>query len=233
VKVFFLYSHVLFTTGMRPLTVLAQSASEPPTLRVVGGTAKEAGVGRAGRSAGASGADSSRDVQFREIYDRWFDDVVGWLYALGAPPADTEDLAQEIFIVVRRNLGRFDGGNLAGWLYRIAQLTVRDHRRRSWFRNLVLRRQEVDLSKMPHDADNPARNFEDAEARRQFQLMVTKMHGKLVTTFILFEIEGYSGEEIARIQDIPIGTVWTRLHKARKEFWKLVKEQRDADEAIR
>ncbi|HTB58649.1 MAG TPA: sigma-70 family RNA polymerase sigma factor [Polyangia bacterium] len=218
---------------MSPVTVLAQSLSEPPTLRVVGGGAKEAGAGRAGQSAGASGADSSRDVQFREIYERWFDDVVGWLYALGAPAADTEDLAQEIFIVVRRNLGRFDGGNLAGWLYRIAQLTVRDHRRRSWFRNLVLRRQEVDLSKMPHDADSPARSFEDAEARRQFQLMVTKMHGKLVTTFILFEIEGYSGEEIARIQDIPIGTVWTRLHKARKEFWKLVKEQRDADEAIR
>jgi RNA polymerase sigma-70 factor (ECF subfamily) len=215
---------------MHPLPVLTQSRTEPPTLRVVGGAAKEAG---AGSSAAPASADSSRDVQFREIYERWFDDVVGWLYALGAPSADTEDLAQEIFIVVRRNLGRFDGGNLAGWLYRIAQLTVRDHRRRSWFRNLVLRRQDVDLSKMPHDADGPARNFEEAEARRQFQLMVTKMHGKLVTTFILFEIEGYSGEEISRIQDIPIGTVWTRLHKARKEFWKLVKEQREADEGIR
>ncbi len=216
---------------MRPVTVLAQSRSEPPKLRVVGGGVSGAGAERS--SAPPTGADSSRDAQFREIYDQWFDDVVGWLYALGAPGPDTEDLAQEIFIVVRRNLGRFDGGNLAGWLYRIAQFTVRDHRRRSWFRNLVLRRQEVDLNKMPHDADSPARNLEDAEARRQFQLMVAKMHGKLVTTFILFEIEGYSGEQIARIQDIPIGTVWTRLHKARKEFWKLVKDQREVDEGIR
>jgi RNA polymerase sigma-70 factor, ECF subfamily len=220
--------------GMRPVNVLSQSRSEPPTLRVVGGGGKRAGTERTGQTpAPPTAVDPSRDAQFRDIYERWFDDVIGWLYALGAPGADTEDLAQEIFIVVRRNLGRFDGGNLAGWLYRIAQLTVRDHRRRSWFRNLVLRRQEVDLSKMPHAADSPARNFEDAEARRQFQLMVTKMHGKLVTTFILFEIEGYSGEEIARIQDIPIGTVWTRLHKARKEFWKLVKDQREADEGIR
>ena len=53
----------------------------------------------------------------------------------------------------------------------------------------MLRRQEVDLSKMPHEADSPARNFEDAEARRQFQLMVTKMHGKLVANFILLKIE--------------------------------------------
>jgi DNA-directed RNA polymerase specialized sigma24 family protein len=51
------------------------------------------------------------------------------------------------------------------------------------------------------------------------------MSEKLRTAFILFEIEGYSGEEIARSQDIPLGTVWTRLYQARKEFWKLVKEQ--------
>lgn len=208
------------------LPVASPRNSGAPTLRVVGGGGVRGAVGKPTASA-----EIGRDGQFREIYETWFDDVVGWLYALGAPPSETEDLAQEIFIVVRRKLAQFDGGNLAGWLYRIAQLTVRDHRRRSWFKNLVLRRQEVDLSKMPHEAANPARNFEDAETRRQFQLMVSKMHGKLVTTFILFEIEGYSGEEIARIQDIPVGTVWTRLHKARKEFWKLVKDQRESEEA--
>jgi RNA polymerase sigma-70 factor (ECF subfamily) len=213
---------------MHLLPALSQRHGEPPTLRVVGSGARVPAAKPS--SGGPMPAEASRDAQFREIYETWFDDVVGWLYALGAPRSDTEDLAQEIFIVVRRQLGRFDGGNLAGWLYRIAQLTVRDHRRRAWFRNLVLRRQEIDLSKMPHGAGNPARDLEDSEARRQFQLMVTKMHGKLVTTFILFEIEGYSGEEIARIQDIPVGTVWTRLHKARKEFWKLVKEKRDSAE---
>jgi RNA polymerase sigma-70 factor (ECF subfamily) len=162
--------------------------------------------------------------KFREIYEDWFDDVVKWLYALGAPAADTEDLAQEIFLIVRRQLRRFDGGNLAGWLYRITQLTVRDHRRRAWFKNLVLRRQEIDLAEMPHAAQGPAQSYEDAETRRAFQMLVAKMSEKLRTTFVLFEIEGYSGEEIARIQDIPLGTVWTRLHNARKEFWKLAKE---------
>ena len=220
------------------MNVVSQSRSQPPTLRVVAGAGKGAGKGagpdrRGNRRRRLRASTPAGTPSFARSDERWFDDVIGWLYALGAPSARHRDLAQDIFIVVRRNLGRFDGGNLAGWLYRIAQLTVRDHRRRSWFRNLVLRRQEVDLSKMPHEADSPARNFEDAEARRQFQLMVTKMHGKLVATFILFEIEGYSGEEIARIQDIPIGTVWTRLHKARKEFWKLVKDQREADEGIR
>jgi RNA polymerase sigma-70 factor (ECF subfamily) len=198
---------------------------DPPRLRAVPGEGGRA----APRAAGTEGR-RDRDAQLREIYETWFDDVVKWLYALGVQSADTEDLAQEIFLVVRRNLGRFQGGNLAGWLYRIAQLTVRDHRRRAWFRNLVLRREQVDLTEMPHSAAGPARSYEDAENRRLFQQLVGGMSEKLRTTFVLFEIEGYSGEEIARIQDIPLGTVWTRLHHARKEFWKLVKVQRAREE---
>jgi len=208
----------------------SQSREDRPRLRVLTGGAARSGSGSGGSAGEGARTDGNRDAKFREIYEAWFDDVIGWLYALGAPPADTEDLAQEIFLIVRRNLGRFDGGNLAGWLYRIAQRTVRDHRRRAWFKHLVLRRQEIDITKMPHASANPARIYEDAETRRQFQLMVGKMSEKLRTTFILFEIEGYTGEEVARIQDIPLGTVWTRLHQARKEFWKIVKEQTAAEE---
>ncbi len=165
------------------------------------------------------------DSGFQEIYENWFDHVIKWLYALGIPSSDTEDLAQEIFLVVRRGLSRFDGGNLSSWLYRITELTARDHRRRAWFKNLRRRRQDVDLSELPHTSEGPARAYEQEENRRLFQSLVAKMSEKRRTTFVLFEIEGYSCEEIARIHDIPLGTVWTRLHHARKDFWKLVREQ--------
>jgi RNA polymerase sigma-70 factor (ECF subfamily) len=168
--------------------------------------------------------DGDRATKFRDIYETWFDDVVKWLYALGAPSADSEDLAQEIFLVVRRQLPRFQSGNLAGWLYEISRRTVRDHRRRAWFRNLVLRRQDIDFAQVPNTSAGPARSYEDAENRRIFQGLVSRMSEKLRTAFVLFEIEGYSGEEIARVQDVPLGTVWTRLHHARKAFWKLVNE---------
>ncbi|HVV48607.1 MAG TPA: sigma-70 family RNA polymerase sigma factor [Polyangia bacterium] len=214
---------------MQAQLVLYQRRDERPPLKVLSGGAARPTSAAAGAARGPLG----RDIDFREVYERWFDDVVRWLYALGVPMSDTEDLAQEIFLVVRRNLPRFDGGNMAGWLYRIAQLTVRDHRRRAWFKNLVVRRQEVDLSQMPHAAANPAQRYEEAETRRQLQRLVQKMSEKLRTTFVLFEIEGYSGDEIARIQDIPLGTVWTRLHKARKEFWRLVKERHSREDIFR
>lgn len=167
-----------------------------------------------------------RDAQFREIYENWFEHILKWLYAFGVPSSDTEDLAQEIFLVVRRKLSRFDGTNLAGWLYRITQLTVRDHRRRSWFKNLVVRRREIDMSELSHGGESPERRYEQRENRRIFQELMDKMSEKRRTTFVLFEVEGYSGQEIAEMHDVPLGTVWTRLHHARKDFRRLVKSRR-------
>lgn len=206
---------------MRQQTAVRDGRRGRPLLTVV-----------ARRGPGAP-AETDRDARFREIYERWFGDVVKWLYALGVPGSDTEDLAQEIFLVVQRKLNRFDGGNLAGWLYRIAQLTVRDHRRRAWFKNLTVRRRELDVAGADLTTPGPAARYEQAENRRIVQTLVAGMSEKLRTAFVLFEIEGYSGEEIARIQDIPLGTVWTRLHLARKEFWKLLAKHRDAEGAAR
>jgi RNA polymerase sigma-70 factor (ECF subfamily) len=211
---------------MRAQPVAPERRRDRPLLAVVPARGSGASRPRAQR-------DDDRDAAFREIYDRWFGDVVRWLYALGVPASDTEDLAQEIFLVVQRKLGRFDGGNLAGWLYRIAQLTVRDHRRRAWFKNLTVRRRDIDLARAAVSSPGPAARYEEAENRRLVQALVGGMSEKLRTAFVLFEIEGYSGEEIAAIQDIPLGTVWTRLHLARKEFWRLLKKHREAEGGAR
>ena len=214
---------------MRPQPIPSERRDDGTHLKVVPGGGGRIGPGMNVAAELPEGR-ADRDAKFRAIYDTWFHEVVRWLYALGVPSSDTEDLAQEIFVVVRRQLMRFDGGNLAGWLYRIAQLTVRDHRRRAWFRNLVVRRQDLDLAQMPHATESPAHSYEEAENRRHLQKLVGKMSEKLRTTFVLFEIEGYSGEEIAHIKDIPLGTVWTRLHHARKDFWKIVKDARRREE---
>src|SRR5205085_12701435 len=98
-----------------------------------------------------------------------------WLYALGVPGSVTEELAQEIFLVVRRKLHRFDGGNLAGWLYRIAQLTVRDHRRRAWFKNLTIRRRELDLAGADLTTPGPAARYAEAENRPIVQTLASRI----------------------------------------------------------
>jgi RNA polymerase sigma-70 factor (ECF subfamily) len=195
-----------------------------PAGSLAGLSAREGALqGLHGSAAGAAGDEE----RFAALYETWFFDVVRWISVLGMPASDAEDLAQEVFLVVGRKISTFDGGNEAGWLYRITELTVRDHRRRAWFKNLfVRRRRDVDLETFAHADVSPARAYEQHEDQIILHAILAKMSKKRRATFMLFEIEGCSGEEIAAIQDVPLGTVWTRLHHARKEFWKLVAELR-------
>lgn len=182
---------------------------------------------RKGALKALKGSAVGDEERFAALYETWFFDVVRWIGVLGMPASDAEDLAQEVFLVVGRKISTFDGGNEAGWLYRITELTVRDHRRRAWFKNLfVRRRRDVDLETFAHADASPAGAYEHQEDQIILQAILAKMSKKRRATFMLFEIEGCSGEEIAAIQDVPLGTVWTRLHHARKEFWKLVAELR-------
>lgn len=164
-------------------------------------------------------------LTFEQVYSSSFNDVARWIRALGGLPADVEDLTQEVFLVVRRKLSGFDGRNLRGWLYRIAQRTVRDYRRRAWFRRVFLGGGSAPdhYDTASTDAD-PSDLFERKEAEGLLRGLLGQMSEVRRTTFILFEIEGYSGEEIAEMQGIPLNTVWTRLHHARKEFTRLVAE---------
>jgi RNA polymerase sigma-70 factor (ECF subfamily) len=166
---------------------------------------------------------------FEAIYARWFHDVSRWIRAFGGLDADLEDLAQEVFMIVRRQLPKFDGENLGGWLYRITQRTVRDYRRRAWYRR-VLSKQSVDEGHNERESTapdpDPSEILERREAERFLVQILAKMTESRRTAFILFEIEGYTGEEIANLEEVPVNTVWTRLHHARKEFYMLIDRAR-------
>jgi RNA polymerase sigma-70 factor (ECF subfamily) len=163
---------------------------------------------------------------FDEVYERWFGEVARWVRAFGGPEADVEDLAQEVFLVVRRKLAGFDGANLAGWLYRIASRTASDHRRRSWFKTLFLRRRDVPLEELRDSSLGPAELLERRQAQRILMTLISKMSARRRAAFVLFELEGYSAEEIAALEGVPAATVRTRLHHARKEFLVLVQRYR-------
>ena len=160
-------------------------------------------------------------AEFRAIYDAWFDDVSRWIRALGGRDADRDDIVQEVFLVVRRRLKAFDGSNIAGWLYRITSRQVRDARRRAWVKHIFTRGRGEEPDILPHGGGSPAAALERKEEQRVLQTLLGKMAEARRVAFVLFEIDGLSGDEIARIQEIPVNTVWTRLHHARREFFAL------------
>jgi RNA polymerase sigma-70 factor (ECF subfamily) len=172
-------------------------------------------------------AASRERIEFDRIYEMHFSEVERWIRALGGPGMELEDLAQEVFIVVRRKLDAFDGRNLRGWLFRITALTVSDHRRRSWFKHLFLRRSHVELETIDCGRPSPSEALERREDERRVHRLLARMSEKRRVAFTLFEINGYTGEEIAGLLDIPLKTVWTRLHHARREFVAMVRGEEE------
>ncbi|MFZ5893667.1 MAG: RNA polymerase sigma factor [Myxococcota bacterium] len=171
---------------------------------------------------------SSSSTDFATLYDHWFPHVARWLRALSVPEADIEDLAQDVFLVVRRRLDDFDGRNVPGWLYRISARQARQHRRRRWVQNFFSRHHGIDIEDLPWNGSSAISMLETQEKQRLLQRLVEKLSEKRRVTFWLFEVEGYGGEEIAEILDVPLNTVWTRLHHARKDFFVLLAEYRRA-----
>jgi RNA polymerase sigma-70 factor, ECF subfamily len=171
-----------------------------------------------GAEGGAASFLSPRE--FEALYSAYFHHVTRWARAFGCPQADVDDVAQETFLVARRRLDQFQGGNAAGWLYRIAQHVTRGHRRRAWLRRVLHGNPEAAPTEARHSS--PVEALEQREARRLMHALLSQLTERRRTTFFLFEIEGYSGEEIAQLEGVAVATVYTRLHHARRDFMNLL-----------
>ncbi|HLK89954.1 MAG TPA: sigma-70 family RNA polymerase sigma factor [Polyangia bacterium] len=158
---------------------------------------------------------------FQSIYDAYYGEVARWIRALGGPAADQDDLIQDVFVVVYRRLPDFDGRNLAGWLYRIAAHQVRDYRRLVWIK-YIFRRSVALSSEVPSAKPTPVMTLETRERQRNLEHLLSKLSDPLRAAFVLFEIEGYTADEIAEMQSVPTNTVRARIHRARKKMTALL-----------
>ena len=160
----------------------------------------------------------SRPMSFERLYQDWFRAVSRWVLALGTRPSDQEDMVQEVFTVAYRRLQDFDGASVAGWLYQIARRKVRDYRELSWVQCV----QTSETRALINHADEPGFGpLELLETKQKSELLSRRL-AKLPSTqravFQLFELEGFSGHEIAAHQQVPLNTVWVRLYNARRRI---------------
>ena len=172
----------------------------------------------------ATASRGGEQAAFEVLYQRHFRAVYRWCRALGAPERDLEDLTQDVFAVVHRKVGAFDGRHPEAWLYEIARRTVSDYRRRAWFRSLLSRGDLVD-AQPEGEGRRPDALLAAERERDRFWRLVARLDERLRVPLVLFEIEGCPGEEIAAALGIPLKTVWTRLHKGRRRLADLVRAE--------
>ncbi len=149
-------------------------------------------------------------AEFEALYDQHFAFVWRMLLHFGIPESQVEDAAQDVFIVVHRRLDTWDRSVSArSWLYGICRRVAADHRRSSF-------RHERKLQALPTPSD-PA--LEGRVADRQ---LLEALEGALAElepgpreAFVMAELEGMTGREIAEVTGINPNTIASRLRKAR------------------
>ena len=130
---------------------------------------------------------------------------------------------QEVFVTVYRKIGTFEGrADFHTWLYRVTVNAVgREHRMRKVRRWLFAESAE-DPEAIGIDAKQPSQ-YEEKEKKEIVYRVLEKINERKRTVFVMYELEEMTAEEIARVLEIPVNTVYSRLHHARKEFRQHIK----------
>jgi RNA polymerase sigma-70 factor (ECF subfamily) len=157
-------------------------------------------------------------IDSETLYRRYAQFVTSFLYRLGARGADLEDLVQEVFMTAHRKQGYLPGAaSPTTFLARLALEARHAARRRS---SRWLRAQDEDLSSasLAFGPASPERSLATREAAQQLEKILQSIEPGARAVFVLFELEGQSCDAIAAGLDLKLGTVYSRLHSARKVF---------------
>jgi RNA polymerase sigma-70 factor (ECF subfamily) len=167
---------------------------------------------------------------FDEIIFKYQDKLYNLCRHMLGNAHDAGDAAQDVFLKAYQNLNRFKpDSSLHTWLYRIAVNTCIDYRRKPFFESLFKNSKEGDVFVIdqPSDSSSPEKLYESKEIGNAIQFALGRLSEKLRTVIVLKEIEGLSYEEISEVLDVSIGTVKSRISRAREELKELLKNFRE------
>ena len=140
-------------------------------------------------------------------------------YRLTGNRHDAEDLTQETFVRVFRSLSTYRPGTFEGWLHRITtNLFLDQARRRSRIRFEALGEDAGARLVTPSGRGTPERGFEHENLDYDVQAALDALSPEYRAAVVLCDIEGLSYEEIAATLGIKMGTVRSRIHRARAQL---------------
>ena len=167
---------------------------------------------------------------FEELVDRYQTRLLNFVYRTIGDRDRAEDLVQEVFIRVHRHLHRFDRTKkFSTWIYTIASNLAKNELRNRSRNPLVFfqsMRSEQDEEDRPLQFEDATSRPDDMYRKRHLRQLVEESVAALPAhhrqVFVLRELEGKSYEEIADITACNLGTVKSRLNRARSAFAEII-----------
>ncbi len=169
---------------------------------------------------------------FDVIVRRYNTKVYSLAYRLLNSVEDAEDVAQDTFSQAFKGLGSFRGtSKFYTWLFRITyNLAISQRRKRKPALSLNSQTDSQGEITLPSDDASPMKNMEDEEGKTLMEKALGLLSLDHRAGLVLKEIEGFSYEEIALSLGVPVGTVRSRLHRARLEL-RAILEKIDKERA--
>ena len=153
--------------------------------------------------------------QFADIFREYAPFVLRMLKRLGVRPGDVEDVAQEVFVAVHRNLPTFEGrSSLRTWVYGICARTASNYRRSARIRH------ELATGEVPEEIVNASQEaaIDDKRARLMLDQLLDTLDDEKRLVFVLFDVEEVPMDEVAVIAGVPLQTAYSRLYAARNQL---------------
>lgn len=166
---------------------------------------------------------------FNTLVLHYQDHLYNFAYRLTHDPATAEDATQEAFIAAYQALNRFHGGSFRAWLFRILRNKCFDALRKDRRHPEPSLDNITDSFETPRilasDGASPERAHEQAELWRAIEACLERLPPDQRETVVLRDIEEYEYNEIAHILTISLGTVKSRLSRARARLQSCLQEK--------
>lgn len=164
------------------------------------------------------------DIAFEELVHRYQDKLTNYINGIIYDYDRSIDLCQEAFIRVFRNAHRYQGKyQFSTWLYRIAtnlaidEIRRRQRKRRFFFQSVVdFFQADEPAVPLPDLRHCPELALDKKEKAQRLKTAIGSLSAKYRLAFILKEVQGLSYEETAQVLNISLGTVKSRIHRAKR-----------------